>query len=65
MNFLPEAWRWQRIEDNWKNQVTFGVKAKDGTRIPFSSILIRNLDEGNNEEAIAGTKPRKLLIEVS
>ena len=63
LNFIPEYWRWQRIEDNWKNQVTLGIKTKSGERIPFSSILIRNLDEGNNEEAIAGTKPRKLIIE--
>lgn len=63
LNFLPEAWRWQRIEDNWKYQVTLGIKTKAGERIPFSQILIRNLDEGNNEEAIAGTKPRKLIID--
>lgn len=63
LNFLPDAWKWQRIEDNWKNQVTLGIKTKGGERIPFSSILIRNLDEGNNEEAIAGTKPRKLIID--
>jgi hypothetical protein len=63
LNFIPEAWRWQRIEDNWKNQVTLGIKTKSGERIPYSSILIRNLDEGNNEEAIAGTKPRKLIID--
>ena len=63
LNFLPEAWRWQRIEDNWKNQVSLGIKTKGGERIPFSQILVRNLDEGNNEEAIAGTKPRKLIID--
>lgn len=63
LNFLPEAWRWQRVEDNWKNQVTLGIKTRSGERIPFSQILIRNLDEGNNEEAIAGTKPRKLIID--
>ena len=63
LNFIPEYWRWQRIEDNWKNQVTLGIKTKAGERIPFSSILIRNLEEGHNEEAIAGTKPRKLIID--
>ncbi|NDB81719.1 MAG: hypothetical protein EB127_03070, partial [Alphaproteobacteria bacterium] len=42
---------------------TLGIKTKSGERIPFSQILIRNLDEGNNEEAIAGTKPRKLIID--
>ena len=63
LNFIPDAWKWQRIEDNWKQQVTLGIKTKAGERIPFSQILIRNLDEGNNEEAIAGTKPRKLIID--
>lgn len=63
LNYVPEAWRWQRVEDNWKNQVTLGIKTRGGERIPFSQILIRNLDEGNNEEAIAGTKPRKLIID--
>lgn len=63
LNFVPKAWRWQRVEDNWKNQVTLGIKTKGGQRIPFSQILIRNLDEGNNEEAIAGTKPRRLIID--
>ena len=63
LNHLPQAWQWQRIEDNWKNQVTLGIKTRDGKRMPFSQILIRNLDEGNNEEAIAGSKPRKLIID--
>ena len=63
LNFLPQAWRWQRVEDNWKNQVTLGIKTRGGERVPFSQILIRNLDEGNNEEAIAGTKPRRLIID--
>jgi hypothetical protein len=63
LNFIPQAWRWQRVEDNWKNQVTLGIKTRGGERIPFSQILIRNLDEGNNEEAIAGTKPRRLIID--
>lgn len=63
LNFIPAAWRWQRVEDDWKKQVTLGIKTRAGERIPFSQILIRNLDEGNNEEAIAGTKPRKLIID--
>ena len=63
LNFLPWYYKWDRIEDNWKNQVTLGIKARGGERFPFSSILIRNLDEGANEEAIAGTKPRKLIID--
>ena len=27
LNFLPKEWRWQRVEDNWKNQVTLGIKS--------------------------------------
>ena len=63
LNFLPWYYKWDRIEDNWKNQVTLGIKSKSGERYPYSSILIRNLDDGANEEAIAGTKPRKLIID--
>jgi hypothetical protein len=55
-------WRWQRVEDNWKQQVTLWIKTRVGERIPLSQILIRNLEEGNNEKAITGTKPRKLII---
>jgi len=63
LNHIPWYYKWDRIEDNWKNQVTLGIKAKTGERFPYSYILIRNLDDGNNEEAIAGTKPRKLIID--
>ena len=63
LNILPKRFQWMRIEDNWKKQVTLGIKYKDGRREPFSQILIRNLDNGNNPEAIAGTKPRKLFID--
>jgi hypothetical protein len=63
LNSLPEYYQWQKIEDNWKNEVVLGVKERGGKRHPFSYISIRNLDEGRNEEAIAGTKPRKLIID--
>lgn len=63
LNHIPWYYKWDRIEDNWKQQVTLGLRSKSGERYPFSYILIRNLDDGNNEEAIAGTKPRKLIID--
>lgn len=63
LNNLPAAFTWMRVEDNWKQQVTLGIRKKDGTRIPFSRIILRNVDGGNNEEAIAGTKPRRLVID--
>ena len=63
LNNLPTAFTWMRVEDNWKQQVTLGIKKKDGTKMPFSRIILRNVDGGNNEEAIAGTKPRRLVID--
>ena len=63
LNRIPEPFQWMRIEDNWKNQVTLGVKDTKNRKYPFSQILIRNLDGGNNEEAAAGTKPRKFIID--
>jgi len=65
LNHLPPYFQWMRLEDNWNKGVTLGVKSRDGRRFPFSQILIRNLDNGENEEAIAGTKPRKLVIDES
>lgn len=63
LNNLPWYYQWDRIEDNWGKQVTLGIKEKGGKRYPFSYILIRNLDDGNNEEAIAGTNPKRLIID--
>jgi hypothetical protein len=64
LNYLPKYFKWHRIEDDPKKQVTLGIKNKStNERMVFSSILMRNLAEGNNQEIIAGTKPRKLVIE--
>lgn len=60
---IPDYFRWQRIEDNWKSQVSLGVKTLDNRRMVFSTIYLRNLSGGNNQEALAGLKPRKLMIE--
>lgn len=60
---LPMAFTWMRVEDDWKKQVTLGIKEKNGRKTPFSRIILRNVDGGNNEEAIAGTKPRRLVID--
>lgn len=63
LNNLPWYYQWDRIEDNWGKQVTLGIKERGGKRHSFSYILIRNLDDGNNEEAIAGTNPKRLIID--
>lgn len=63
LNNVPPAFKWDRVEDNWKQQVTLGIKKRNNEKIPFSRLIIRNVDGGNNEEAIAGTKPRRLVID--
>lgn len=60
---LPEALKWQVIEGDWRKQVTLGIKTKSGEKFPFSYILPRNLDDGLNTEAIAGTTPSEMVIE--
>ena len=63
LNALPEEFLWMRIEDNWNKQVTLGFKDTKNKKYPFSQLLIRNIDGGSNEEAIAGSKPRKLIFD--
>lgn len=62
LSSVPPYFRWDRIEKK-KNQWVFGVKKPDGTNVPFSYFIIRNLSEGRAEEALAGLKPRKLVFE--
>jgi len=49
---LPDYFRFPRIEDDWKRQVTLGFKdKKTNKRNEWSKIHVRNFDEGNNTEA--------------
>ena len=63
INELPDFFMKTKIEDNWKKQVTLGIKEADGTRNPWSSFAIRNFDQGNNEEALAGLTPSGGVID--
>jgi hypothetical protein len=62
---LPEVWRFDRLQDDWRKEVSLGYKQKKigGKRYEWSKIWIRNLDEGKNTEAIAGTTPKTLVID--
>lgn len=57
--------RFERLQDDWRKEVTLGYKAKKrgGQRLEWSKIWIRNLDEGKNTEAIAGTSPKTMVID--
>lgn len=55
--------KWDRVEDNWKRQVTLGIKKKSGEKLPFSYILLRNYDEGLNSESAAGITAKEFIID--
>ena len=60
----PYFW-FERLQDDWRKEVTLGYKAKKrgGQKYEWSKIWVRNLDEGKNTEAIAGTTPKTLVID--
>lgn len=56
--------RYDRIDDDWKRQVSLGVREKSGAKKTiFSYILIRNYDNGNNSEAAAGITASEFIID--
>jgi hypothetical protein len=63
LSSLHPYFKFDRLLDDWRKEVSLGIKEKNGKRIEWSKILIRNLDEGNNTEAIAGTTPKTLVID--
>lgn len=63
LNNLNPYFSYQRVEDDWKRQVTLGIKTKSGKRIAFSYIMIRNYDDGNNSEAAAGITAKEFIID--
>jgi hypothetical protein len=60
---LPEYFKFPRIEDDWKRQVTLGYKDKQNVRNEWSKFHIRNFDEGNNTEAAAGLTLSSFMLE--
>jgi hypothetical protein len=65
LNAVHPYFRFERLQDDWRKEVTLGYKAKKrgGERLEWSKIWIRNLDEGKNTEAIAGTTPKTMVID--
>jgi len=58
INELPNYYVKSKVEDNWKKQVSLGYKDKiTNQRNVWSTFAIRNFDNGNNEEALAGLTP--------
>lgn len=55
--------RYARIKNNWTKEVVLGIKDKKGYSFDWSYIYLRNLDEGKNSEAFAGTRAKSLIID--
>ena len=53
----------ERIEKDWKTQVTYGKLDQQGNKFPYSYIPTRNVDGGNNTEAGAGLSPQSITFD--
>lgn len=63
LSAMHPYFKYARLLDDPKKEISLGFKGKKGERYEWSKILIRNLDEGRNTEAIAGTTPKTLVID--
>lgn len=63
LNSLHEYFKFGRIADDWKKEVSLGFKDKSGTRHEWSKIFIRNTDGGQITEVVAGTTPKALIYD--
>lgn len=63
LNALHEYFRFGRIADDWKKEVSLGFKDKKGRRDEWSKIFIRNTDGGTETEVVAGTTPKALILD--
>lgn len=55
--------KYDRLLDDWRKEVAFGWKKKGGERIEFSRIFVRNTQDGNQTELLAGITPKSLLYD--
>lgn len=66
LNAVEPFLRYNRIRDDWKNQVDLGFKYKKGgswVTEEWSQIHIRNTEEGINTEVLAGLTPKTLVFD--
>lgn len=64
LNALPEYFKFGRLGENLRKEVELGFKSKKGSeRLPWSKILFRNFEDGNNTEAAAGITASSFVID--
>ena len=60
---VHKYFRYARIKNNWTKEVVLGIKDKKGYSFDWSYVYLRNLDDGKNSEAFAGTRAKSLIID--
>lgn len=60
---VHKYFRFHRIKNDWRKEVVLGNKDKKGIALDWSYIYLRNLDDGKNSEAFAGTRAKSLIID--
>lgn len=60
---LHPYFRFERISNDWRKEVSLGYKDKKNMSFEWSKILIRNFDDGNNTEAAAGTTAKTFIMD--
>lgn len=60
---LHPYFRFDRVNNDWRKEVVLGVKDKKNMSYEWSKILVRNFDDGNNTEAIAGSTPKEFIMD--
>jgi hypothetical protein len=60
---LPDYYKFGRINDDWSKEVTLGFKDRKNNRDEWSKIFIRNTNNGNLTEVVAGTTPKSLIFD--
>lgn len=64
LNALPGYFKFGRLSEDLRKKVELGFKSKKGSeRLPWSTILMRNFEDGNNTEAAAGLTASSFVID--
>jgi hypothetical protein len=64
LSAMHPYFKWARFGDNWRKDISLGFKKKRGSeRVEWSTIRMRNYENGINTEAAAGTTPSTFVID--
>ena len=61
LSALNPYFKYGRISNDFRKEVSLGFKDKKGNRLEWSKILVRNFENGNNPESAAGITAKSFL----